>query len=244
MRCKLICCEVFSREIYKELLENDNTVFPVFTEIMSHNYPDFLREQIQQEIDKTEPVNFDYVLLGYGLCGNAINGIYARAVPIVIPRAHDCCTILLGSKEAYQTHFAHRPSCRWTSGGNIKSGDISLRENELHSFHELNISYGELVEKYGEDNATYIIESLTPKDSSENKMVFIQTPPYDKLNYKDKVEKAAENKGCQFELIEGNTRLLRMLLNGVWPEEEFLVTPPGFHVEAVYDPVQVIKAEP
>ncbi|MDD4296743.1 MAG: DUF1638 domain-containing protein [Ruminiclostridium sp.] len=243
MRCKLICCEVFRQEICKELSESLNAVFPVFTEIMSHNYPDLLRKQIQQEIDRTGPVNFDYVLLGYGLCGNAINGIYARAVPIVIPRAHDCCTILLGSKEAYQTYFSHRPSCQWTSGGNIKSGDISLRDNELHSFHDLKISYKDLIEKYGEDNAIYIIESLTPKDSSENQMVFIQTPPYDELNYKEIVEKEAEKKGCQFELIEGNTRLLRMLINGKWPEEEFLVIPPGFHVEAVYDPVQVIKAE-
>ena len=246
MRYKLICCEVFSREIYMELLENDSTVFPVFpvfTELMSHTYPDLLRDQIQKEIDKTGPTNFDYVLLGYGLCGNTINGIYAKAVPIVIPRAHDCCTILLGSKEAYQTHFAHRPSCRWASGGYMKGADISLRDNDLHYFHDPNLNYEELVKKYGEDNATYIIESLTPKDDNENQRVFIQTPPYNKLNYKDKVEKIAENKGCKFEFIEGNTRLLRMLLNGIWPEEEFLVIPPGYHVEAVYDSVQVIEAK-
>lgn len=242
MAYKLICCEVFSREIYKELLESNNSVFPVFTQKLSHVHPESLRDLIQREIDKTESEIFNYILLGYGLCGNAINGIQAKNIPLVIPRAHDCCTILLGSKEAYKMHFAHRASCRWTSGGYMELGDTRLKENESSVFYDLNINYLDLVEKYGEDNAAYIIDSLTPKDGSNEQMIFIQTPPYKKLGSKDKAEKAATSKGCEFELIEGNVRLLHMLINGIWPEEEFLVVPPRYHVEGVYDHNQVIKA--
>lgn len=244
MSFKLISCEVFSREMYKELLESPNTVFPVFTQKMSHVSPASLRDSIQQEINKTEPERFDYILLGYGLCGNAVNEIYTEKIPLVIPRAHDCCTILLGSKESYKAHFAHRPSCRWTSGGYMETGDMNLRENESYIYFCSNLSYKELVEKYGEDNALYIIESLAPKDGNDNTIIYIETPPYEKLNLREKAEKEALNKGCEFELIEGNVRLFHMLINGIWPKEEFLIVPPGHHVEAVYDQDQVIKAVP
>lgn len=244
MRFKLISCDVFSRELYKELLESPNTVFPVFTQKMSHVYPANMRDLIQQEINKTEPDCFDYILLGYGLCGNAINEIYTKKIPLVIPRAHDCCTILLGSKESYREHFAHRPSCRWTSGGYMETGNMSLRENESYIYYSSNFSFQELVEKYGEDNALYIVESLTPRDSNGNKVVYIQTPPYERLKFREKAEIEAISNGCEFELIEGNVRLLHMLINGIWPQEEFLIVPPGYHVEAVYDQDQVIKAVP
>ncbi|NLY17991.1 MAG: DUF1638 domain-containing protein [Clostridiaceae bacterium] len=244
MRFKLISCEVFCREIYKELLESPNTVFPVFTQKMSHVYPSGMRDLIQQEINNTDPGRFDYILLGYGLCGNAVNGVYSKAIPLVIPRAHDCCTILLGSKESYKAHFAHRPSCCWTSGGYMESGDMDLRENESYIYFCSNLSYKELVEKYGEDNAHFIVESLTPKDNNENKAAYIHTPPYEKLNFREKAEKEAKDKGYEFEIIEGSLRLLHMLINGIWPEEEFLIVPPGYRVEAVYDQDQVIKAVP
>jgi len=126
----------------------------------------------------------------------------------------------------------------------MESGDMDLRENESYIYFCSNLSYKELVEKYGEDNAHFIVESLTPKDNNENKAAYIHTPPYEKLNFREKAEKEAKDKGYEFEIIEGSLRLLHMLINGIWPEEEFLIVPPGYRVEAVYDQDQVIKAVP
>jgi hypothetical protein len=41
----------------------------------------------------------------------------------------------------------------------------------------------------------------------------------------------------------GNIRMIHQLINGVWPEEEYLFVPP-FHVtQGIYDLKQVIAAE-
>lgn len=241
MRCKLICCEVFLREICQAILESENTVFPVFTRKLSHEAPGRLREIIQQEIDSADPSEFNYILLGFGLCGNAIAGLKARYVPLVIPRAHDCCTLFLGSREAYVRYFGDRPSCRWTSGGYMGAGDDYLRNSEVYQFLGLNLTWEELVEKYGAENAEYIRETLAPRDGSNEQVVFIQTPPYAHFDFHRQAERDAVQNGRKFELIRGDIRLLRMLIGGNWPEDEFLIVPPGGAVEGVYDYDAVIR---
>lgn len=243
MQYKLICCEVFSREIYQALLESDHTVFPVFTKKMSHEYPDYLREMIQKEIDKTEPNEYDAILLGYGLCGNATAGLQAGSIPLVIPRAHDCCTVFLGSREAYKEHFGHRPSCRWTSGGYMGSGGNYLRNSEVHHFLGMDLTWQEMVEKYGEENAAYIFETLKPKDKSDEQVIYIQTPPYTRMDCEKKAEADARKNHSRFESIQGDSRLLQMLVGGNWPEDEFLVVPPKCSIEGVYDQDVVIEVK-
>ncbi len=241
MRYKLICCEVFYREICQALLESKHTVFPVFTRKLSHEVPEYLREMIQQEIDSADPSEFDYILLGFGLCGNAITGLKASRVPLVIPRAHDCCTLFLGSREAFKRHFGDRPSCRWTSGGYMGTGDHYLRNSEVYQFLGLDLSWDALVEKYGIENAEYIRETLTPKDGSDEQVVFIKTPPYDQFDFQQQAERDAALHGRKFEIIQGDMRLLQLLVGDHWPENEFLIVPPGCTVEGVYDHDAVIR---
>ena len=84
-----------------------------------------LRKRVQEEIDKTEArhgqieesnqvlrrIEYDAILLGYCLCSNGIVGLSSRKVPLIIPRGHDCITLLLGSREKYQEYFnTHRGS--------------------------------------------------------------------------------------------------------------------------------------
>jgi len=211
---------------------------------LSHEFPNYLREVIQEEIDKTDPEFFDAILLGYGLCGNAISGLKAAGIPLVIPRAHDCCTILLGSRKAFTEHFGHRPSCRWTSGGYMGSGENYLRNSDTHLLLGLDMTYQELVEKYGEENAGFILETLKLKDGSNEEAVCIITQPYKDGDFQSKVETDAREKGLKLELLEGDNRLLEMLAGGEWPEEEFLVVPPGYKVVGIYDHDVIIKAEP
>jgi hypothetical protein len=242
MRYKLICCEVFYREICQAILDSDHTIFPVFTTKLSHVNPDYLRDIIQDEIDKTDPVEFKSILLGYGLCGNAVVGLKAKKIPLVIPRAHDCCTIFLGSKASWQRHFGNRPSCRWTSGGYMADGNSHLRKNEAHSFLGLDLSYDELVEKYGEENARFILDSLKPKDGSDELVIYIKTSPYERMNFQNRMEKEAKEKGMELETIQGDNRLIEMLVGGNWPVDEFLIVPPGYTIEGVYDQNEVMKA--
>lgn len=242
MRLKLICCEVFYQEVCMALLESEHTVFPVFTPKMSHMYPDHMRELLQKEIDNTDPSAFDDILLGFGLCGNATAGLIARDIPLVIPRAHDCCTLFLGSKDGFIKQFGHRPSCQWTSGGYMGGDEDYLRNSGMHHFLGLDLTWQQLVEKYGEENADYLRETLTPKGISDEQVVFIQTQPYERFNFQQRVREDALKSGRRFELLQGDMRLIRMLVKGAWPQDEFLIVSPGCTIEGVYDQQMIIRA--
>ncbi|GAH63322.1 unnamed protein product, partial [marine sediment metagenome] len=57
--------------------------------------PNIIQGKIHQADDK-----IDYIVLGYSLCGNGIVGVKAEKQPLVIPKAHDCIDLFLGSLEA------------------------------------------------------------------------------------------------------------------------------------------------
>ena len=106
-RYKLIACKVFQREAYFCAARSGNMIDIVFMRQGLHNTPDVLRQEVQEALKKTTDESgntYDAILLGYGLCSNGIVGLCAE-VPIVVPRGHDCITILLGSKEKYKDYF-------------------------------------------------------------------------------------------------------------------------------------------
>ncbi len=45
----------------------------------------------------------------------------------------------------------------------------------------------------------------------------------------------AKKEGWAFERKTGNRRLIEMLINGEWSEEEFLFVPPGHTIKQSYD---------
>ena len=101
MRFQFIVCKVIQREAYFCAARSKNIVDVVLMEQGLHNEPDKLRNEVQKALDKTTDIQgrpYDASLLGYGLCSNGIVGLSAK-IPIVVPRGHDCVTLLLGSKE-------------------------------------------------------------------------------------------------------------------------------------------------
>ena len=62
------------------------------------------------------------MLFGYGLCGMGLVGLTARPKPVVIPRAHDCITLFLGSRERYLEYFNAHPGVYFKTTGWIERG--------------------------------------------------------------------------------------------------------------------------
>ena len=123
-RLQLIACKVLQREAYFCAARSKNVVDVVLMPQGLHNEPDRLRSEVQKALERTHDIQdrpYDASLLGYGLCSNGIVGLGAE-IPIVIPRAHDCITLLLGSKERYQEYFDSHRGVYWYSPGWIESG--------------------------------------------------------------------------------------------------------------------------
>lgn len=245
MHLKLLACEVFVREASLYIATTPNIVYPEFLPKGAHDEPAELRRLLQTKIEEAEKqASYDAILLCYGLCGNTLEGLKAGRLPLIIPRAHDCCTLFLGSKEKFLQFFGDRLSAKWTSVGYLERNSSSLDGEgpRVHTMLGLDKSYQELVRKYGEENAKYIWETLHP-GAEDNELIYIETPETANLGYETKLRETAHCEGKQFTKIEGDASLIRDLINGRWDSKRYLTVQPGEVVRSAYDYDRVICSE-
>ncbi len=236
MKLKIISCNVFKAELEAVMPGSPHHIDIEFIEIGEHARPNSLRLNLQQKIDAA--IHFDAVLLCYGLCGTATAGLTARTVPLVMPRSHDCCGILLGSRKRFEEIFRPMPSTPFASIGFAASGDYYFSDGELTHGD----AYAKLVEQYGEDNARYVWETMHPKlDGRLQPIYFIHTVPAPETVAECRVRAETENR--EFRELDGNLRLLRMLVSGDWPDDEFLTIAPGETVRQAGDWNEIVRAE-
>lgn len=245
MYYKLLACDVLTRELAYCIARSPHTVSAVFAPKGEHNVPDRLRALLQAQIDAAadEDTTYDAVLLAYGLCGNAISGLTARKYPLVVPRAHDCTALFLGSKEAFREHFGDNPSRGWTSVGYSERGDSIISDSRTRDYLAGGQSYEELIAQYGEENALYFMEMLAPKHESDE-LLLLDVPETRVPAVVERIRGQAEAAGLRIRELPGSIRLIDMLVSGDWREEDFLVVPPGHKIAALYDLDRVVAAAP
>jgi hypothetical protein len=149
----------------------------------------------------------------------------------------------MGSKEKYKQYFDNNSGVYYKTTGWIERADSSLT-NEQSTISQIGISsYQDYVEKYGEEDAKYIMETLGGGLANYEKLTYIDMQIGNFQTYKKQVMQEAAEKGWKFEEINGDLRLLRNLINGDWNDEDFLVIQPGNTIEPSYDN-SIIKAVP
>ena len=110
MRLRIVACEIFFRELCHLAARSARKVDVEFLPKGLHDQGGgAMRERLQAAIDATDPGRHDAVALAYGLCNNGLVGLRARALPLVLLRAHDCITAFLGSRARYARYFDERP---------------------------------------------------------------------------------------------------------------------------------------
>ncbi len=247
MHLKLIACEVFYREICHCIARGPHVVDVDFTEKGAHNESDVLRELLQSKIDEASNGNkeYDAILLGFGLCGNSTTGLISRGTKVVIPRAHDCCTIFLGSREKFKEHFGDNPSRPFSSAGYMERGEGHFHDAEMRRYQGMDKTYEEYVELYGEENAKYLVDVFQSslEKSGGEKVVYIEMPETAHLGFAEKCRKQAAEQGKAFIQVDGDMRLIRNLVFGEWDDNDFLVLKPNQHTVGVYDLDEIIRAE-
>jgi len=249
MLLNVIACDVFTREVCHCVATTPHVVDLEFTPKGAHGDPDVLHKLIQERIDAAELSDKDYdaVVLCLGLCGNSTVGLRSHGIPLVIPRAHDCCSLFLGSREAWKTHFGDNPSTPFSSAGYIEHGGEYLRETDaLLEQMGLQTDYQACVDQYGEENAAYIWKTLHPEEmpGAQDRVVFIDMPECPAPKLLESCRKRTEDEGKEFVKIDGSIDLVRRLVFGEWDENDFLVVPPGSEIAGVYDWDTVIKCVP
>ena len=238
-RSLCIACEIFARPLYLSAAYSPLVIDIELLERGLHNQPETLKESIQRQIDQAEGRGYDAILLGYGLCGNGTAGIKARSTQLVIPRVHDCISLLLGDPRRYQEQFENNPGTYWYSQDFLERADSEGKFSSMGpiSDEELSRQYDKFVIKYGKENADYLMEVMGGWQSHYNRAVFIDLEIYKNEAVQERVRSDTAGRGWAFEKLAGDLILFRQLLNGEWMEmpSEFIVIPPNHSIEPSYD---------
>jgi hypothetical protein len=238
-----LTCEALARTIYKLSAETEHTITTQLFRQGLHNRPKNLRLVLQEEIDAIEAGRYDAILLVYGMCGTSTVGLTARQTPLIIPRAHDCITLYLGSRARYNEEFQRHPGTYWYSvdymeraeaGAGVALGAAGIEESEAQ--------YEEYVAKWGKETADMLMEEMRKWSQHYTRAAFIDTGLGDRAPYEQMARDKAKKEGWIFERLQGNNQLLAALVNGAWAEADFLVVPPGHTIRQDYRDERLIQA--
>jgi len=247
MKLKCLGCDALARIVYLCAAQSPHIVDVELFQLGLHNEPSDLRSRLQERIDAAAGQEYDAIVLAYGLCGQATEGLIARHIPVVIPCAHDCITLFLGSRERYKEQFENYPGTYWYSQDYIERHDSSGTALSLGSAVGIDIHevYEEYVEKYGKDNADYLMEVMGAWQSHYQRAVFIDMGLGNGTAVEQQARDEAARRGWTFERMAGDLVLIRRLLTGDW-ETDFLVLESGQQITMTYDDnvIGCLKHEP
>lgn len=236
LRVHCIACPVLIAELQLLAPSAKTTVTITPLEMALHQKaPGELRAALQKAIDHTSPENFDAIALGYGLCNRGIVGLQARALPVVIPRAHDCIGMLLGNAN-YLAQLQSQPGTYFQTAGWLENrppgGDLLQSAPGAEVF---SLSQEQLIKRYGLENTQYLLEQLAGFTRNYQRMAFISTPVPNTQQKERESRKIAREKGWSFEKLSSDLNWLKRLIDADWNEREFLTVRPGNSVDACYD---------
>lgn len=193
-------------------------MLPLLPEGMQHQIFDFglhvnpekLRRTLQEAIDAVSG-QYETVILGYGLCSQAVIGIQANGCQLVVPRVDDCIAIFLGSRSAYTTQCHIEPGTYYLTKGWIEVGDTPFAEHDR------------MIQRYGHERAERIMNLML---ANYKRLALINTGQYELERYREYARRTAERFGLRYEEIEGSNTLVQKMIYGPW-DDEFVVIQPG-----------------
>jgi hypothetical protein len=206
-RCKLIACAAVIEEMLPFIPPR------MSYEVMDlglHTNPKSLKKALQNAINSSAP-DIETILLGFGLCSQAVVGLRSGSRTLIIPRVDDCIAIFLGSAAEYQKQYRSVPGTYYLTRGWIEFGDTPFSEYDI------------LVKHYGEQIAQRIINQIL---KNYTRLAFINTGNNKMEYYREHARSMAERFNLRYEEIQGSDIIIKKMLYGSW-DDEFVIIPPG-----------------
>jgi hypothetical protein len=197
----------------EELLTLDQTS-PLqfrFVSMGLHRWPERLREELARILDDEIPDGTTAIVFGFGLCGGALSGLKAPGIPIIIPRAHDCIPLLIGSREEYTHELEKEKGTYFLSGGWLEGERTLMTE------------YNRVRERHGAVKARKVIATML---DSYQRILFVSTGHPRQEERCAEARELAQLVDLPLDLRSGNSSWLNNLINGPWQSDTFIVIEP------------------
>ncbi len=243
MRLLILSCESLARAAYGAAAHSPHIVDVTIVPRNKHQPLD-IRSRLQGLIDEAEGKDFEAVGLVYGLCGHATANLTARSIPLVIPRAHDCITLHLGSRARHEEELKREPATYWYAQDYMErvQGINAALAMGQGSDEEMKTMYNDFFYKYGKAKADRMMAVMGSWLNNYKRAIFLTTDSNAASPVEASARAQAAKRGWLFERLNADFSLVQRLCNGDWADEDFLVVPPGKTTQTTYDN-DILKAE-
>ncbi len=209
---RVIACSIMKDEL---LHFREEGVSFVFLEQSLHRTPQKMPAAVQEEINKAADGVEDYIVLGYGLCSNGILGVRPVRQPVVIPRAHDCISLFLGSAERYQEEHGKEPGTYYLTKGWIEEGKSPLG------------ILAEYTQRYGKETAEWVIREEL---KNYKRIALVDSGNGISEEHRAHARENARFLNLKYEELRGSLDYFARMLRETWGRD-FLVLHPGEEVK-------------
>ena len=205
----MIACDTLRTEIEHVMEVHGVDRHVVWIEHLLHNVPTKLAAALQEAIDGVEDA--DRVLLGFGNCGNAIQGLRSGNFELIVPRLDDCVSLVLGSQR-YREQYSRKHHAFYLTDGWITGS------------RTIEVEYNEMIEDYGEEEADEIMNMMYV---NYNTMAFLDTGLYDIDALMNRTRHLCEVIETKQVVEPATLAYVERLVCGPWPEDLFVHVAPG-----------------
>jgi hypothetical protein len=173
-----------------------------------HNYPKELKSILQMELDSIN--GYDRVIMAFGICGNATIGLKASNFELILPKADDCITLLLGSA-------ANRGAL------SENGGTYFLTKGWLTGEENLWKEYERTIAKFGLETTEMIFNVML---KNYKRLGVIDTKSYNVEAILPNTMEIAKKFHLEHTILPSSVKYLCDLLTGPWDNERFFTVPP------------------
>lgn len=243
MHIHIVACRVLTRELSALVYDAENNIDITWMPQGLHETPSILHAELEAALDniyeqlekkqlKRRP---DVIVLGYGLCSNSLVGLTARDIPLVVPRADDCITLFLGSKERYLDYFTRYSGTYWLNNMWVENSP-EIDPDHLEKYR------AELMEEYDDDEDTveYLLEIATEYTKNYKRVGYIDSCVYNCEETRERAMAYAAKNDLEFFDVKGDNVLLKRIVAGEFDDADFLTVPPGYTIKYSDGPERMV----
>lgn len=194
----IIACEALKGEL--SYLSDFINPEILWVEQFLHDVPDQLNVVLKQKVQQAEGIlpPGSTVLLMFGNCGGALDGLWSHTLELIYPDVADCIPLILGSRERFNTLQQTRPGTFYFNKNWIDSGKGPLGSNQ------------EYVERYGLDKGWKISRRMYKHYTH---FALIDNGCYELAGYRDHVLEACRCFDKIYIEEKGSLDLIQAALN-------------------------------